>query len=238
MLDVRDGWLLRAAQKSDDTSVCFRRFRGNGRANVICFLPWLTPFRLAAGMGIVPKDFLACYEMPSALVSSEPELCVEALRRVAADAERVALERTDKNQPLIAIGWSLGSAPATYFANKVGATLCSIGSADRGDLMLWESPAAEPIKERAVRKGFALADFTAASHGWHPAENLHNIGTNSAFALGLRDKCVPAQRRHALMSAVTHAVPGAVIHHIDAGHVRTLIKGTAMLARLRAENSR
>ena len=87
MLEGREGWLLRAAQNADDASLDYRKVAGNGRAPVVCFLPWLTPFRLARRMGLVPQDFLVCYEMPSAIVSSEPELCVKALRRVVDDAQ-------------------------------------------------------------------------------------------------------------------------------------------------------
>jgi hypothetical protein len=158
MLKGREGWLLRVAENADDASLDYRKVAGNGRAPVICFLPWLTPFRLARRMGILPKDFFVCFEMPSAIVSSEPELCVKALRRIVEDAENLLARLDHPTTELLVLGLSLGSAPATYFANRVGAQLCSIGSADRGDLLLWESPATRPIKDRAISKGFSLAD--------------------------------------------------------------------------------
>ena len=212
----------------------YRKVAGNGRAPVVCFLPWLTPFRLAQRMGLVPQDFLVCYEMPSAIVSSEPELCVKALRRVVDDAQNLFVRLDSPRTELLVLGLSMGNAPATYFANRVGARLCSIGSADRGDLLLWESPATRPIKDRAVRKGFSLADFVGASRGYHPAENLSALPRGCKFAIGQWDDCVPAPRRRALAAAVRKHARGSTIVTVDGGHAKTLTQGAFILA----ENAR
>jgi hypothetical protein len=234
MLEGRVGWLLRAAQNADDASLEYRKVAGNGRAPVVCFLPWLTPFRLAQRMGLVPRDFLVCYEMPPAIVSSEPELCVKALRRVVDDAENLFVKLDTRRSELLVIGLSLGNAPATYFANGVGARLCSIGSADRGDLLLWESPATRPIKDRAMSKGLDLADFACASRGYHPAENLAGLPHGCKFAMGKWDDCIPAPRRRALAAAVRKHARGSTIVSVDGGHAQTLTQGAFLLA----ENAR
>jgi len=51
------------------------------------------------------------------------------------------------------IGLSVGTFPATYLANRIGARLCAVGAADRADLMLWQSPAARLIKRRCQQHG-------------------------------------------------------------------------------------
>ncbi len=61
--------LLRGAAAVDDGSLAFHRADGNPKSRTICFLPWRMPYRLAVVLGLVPRDYLACYEMPSAIVS-------------------------------------------------------------------------------------------------------------------------------------------------------------------------
>ena len=60
----------------------------------------------ASRFGVVPKDNLACYELPSAIVSSDPELCVRAFHVIIDDA--LSLIREVGSGPKI--WWSLGSA--------------------------------------------------------------------------------------------------------------------------------
>lgn len=181
------------------------------------------PYRLAHGMGLVPRDFLVCYEMPGAIVSSEPELCIKALRLLAEDAEATVRRAEIDPRHLVVVGMSMGTAVATYFANRMGARLWSIASADRGDLMLWESPAARVIKDRASDKGYGLSDFTHASQGYHPIENLSNLAPGSRFVIGLRDEAVPAPRREGLVSGVRRELSHAEIAFHDAGHIQTLV---------------
>jgi pimeloyl-ACP methyl ester carboxylesterase len=216
-------FILRAASLGDDTCTKFRRIAGNGRAPVVCFLPWCMPYRLAQGMGLVPRDFLVCYELPGASVSSEPDLCIDAMRQLADDAE--ATVRSAKIDPrrLVVVGMSMGTAVATYFANRMGATLWSIASADRGDLMLWESPVARVIRDRAADKGYELSDFTRVTCGYHPIDNLGNLAPGSRFVIGLRDEAVPAPRREGLVAAVRREMPHAEISFLDAGHIQTLV---------------
>jgi hypothetical protein len=223
MFEVMGNFLLRAASHGDDTCTKFKRIEGNGRAPVVCFLPWRMPYRLAHGMGLVPRDFLVCYEMPAAIVSSEPDLCIAAMRRLADDAEATVRRAKIDPRELVVVGMSMGTAVATYFANRLGARLWSIASADRGDLMLWESPAARVIRDRAADKGYALSDFTHASRGYHPIENLANLASGSRFVVGLRDEAVPPPRREALVAAVRRDIPGAEISFLDAGHIQTLV---------------
>jgi len=92
--------------------------------------------------GIAPLDFLACYEMPAAIVSSEPDLCLQAMLALVMVAERLLAERSIAGKDALVIGLNVGSYPATYLANRIGVRLCAVASADRADLAIWESPAA------------------------------------------------------------------------------------------------
>ena len=157
---------------ADDRTLAFRRIDGNPASNVIYFLPWFTPFWFARRAGFAPLDFLAAYEMPPAIVSSEPAFCVQAMRGLVQDAERLLQKRKIKPEDAVIVGLSVGTYPATYLANRIGARLCSVASADRADLAIWESPATRVVKRRALKKGFRLAHYSEFLQGSHPAQNL------------------------------------------------------------------
>jgi len=217
--------LFRDQPASDALSTEFRRFDGEPDGTIICCLPWRMPYRLAAAAGLVPsRRLLACYEMPQAIVSSEPELCIRALKAVLDDAKRVFWRsRLDADQ-LLVVGLSIGNAVATLFANALGARLCSIASADRGDLTLWQSPAALSVRKDAEAKGYTLADFTHAMVGLHTVDNLAGLAPGSRFVIGLRDEFVPKERREGLVAAVHRTLPAAEIVYVDAGHIGTMME--------------
>lgn len=206
----------------DDTCTAFARIDGDPASSLICFLPWRMPYRLAHVARIVPRNFLACYEMPRAIVSSEPDLCVRALDALVEDAMRVFdRARLDPAQ-LLVVGLSIGTAVATVLANRIGARLCSIASADRGDLTLWESPASTQVRKLAEAKGYRLSDFTRALTGLHTVENLANLAPGSRFVFGLKDELIPEPRRQGLISAVHDVLPAAEVSYVDAGHFGTM----------------
>ena len=98
MFDLLDLLLLRRGTPSDDRTLRFRRIDGSPTAKVIYFLPWHTRFVFARQAGFTPLDFLACYEMPLAIVSSVPELCVQAMQGLVADAESLLQDRAIRGQ--------------------------------------------------------------------------------------------------------------------------------------------
>lgn len=206
----------------DDTCTAFARIDGDPDSSLMCFLPWRMPYRLAQVSRIVPREFLACYEMPRAIVSSEPELCVRAVDAVVEDAMRVFDRRRIEPARILVVGLSIGTAVATVLANRIGARLCSIASADRGDLTLWESPASAQVKKLAEAKGYRLSDFTRALAGLHTVENLANLAPGSRFVFGLKDELIPEPRRQGLISAVHRVLPTAEVSYIDAGHFGTM----------------
>jgi hypothetical protein len=127
MLDLVDLLLLRRGIPADDRELTFRRIDGNASSKVLYFLPWHTPFGIARQIGIMPLDFLACYEMPAAIVSSEPDLCLRAMVALVTDAQRLLTERGGiAGKDVLVVGLSVGSYPATYLANRIGARLCSV----------------------------------------------------------------------------------------------------------------
>ena len=221
MFDLVDLFLLRRGIPADDRTLAFRRIDGDQASNVIYFLPWHTPFAFARHAGFVPLNFLACYEMPNAIVSSEPELCAQAMLGLVEDAERLLVDRGVAEDALI-VGLSVGSYPATYLANRIGARLCSVASADRGDLAIWESPATHIIKRRAVDKGYQLSHYSHALFGTHPAQNLARIAADSLFVMGDRDPYVPQGCKAGLLRAIETDAPGAQVIRLNAGHFKTL----------------
>lgn len=222
MLDIDDHLLMRCTSAPSNDSLDFRRRLGGYDERLVVFLPWRITLAFAERAGIVPKRFFALYELPNALVSPDPQLCATAMRRLVDDAAELIGKSGGRAAHFAFVGLSLGSAPATYLANRFGCRLISVASADRGDLMLWESPAVAPVKARALERGYRLADFTAALQGMHCADNLHNIGPLSTFVVAGRDLYVPRQRRRALIDAVRRDVPEARIVFEPAGHARTI----------------
>lgn len=222
MLDSLGLKILRPQSVGDDTSTAFLRIDGDPGSDVICCLPWRMPYKLARASRIVPQRFLACYEMPRAIVSSEPELCVRAVETVVDDAMRVVDRSRRAPESFLVVGLSIGNAVATLFANRIRARLCSIASADRGDLTLWESPASLQVKQLAEAKGYRLGDFTRALQGLHTIENLANLAPGSRFVLGVKDELIPPARREGLIAAVRRYLPAAEISYVDAGHFGTM----------------
>jgi len=209
-------------RSAGDESTAFLRIEGDPGSATIVFLPWCMPYRLAMARRIVPENYLACYEMPRAIVSSEPEMCIRALHAVVDDATR-SFERSHLTaDQLQVVGLSIGNAAATMFANRIGARLCSVASADRGDLTLWESPASRHVKAHAEEKGYRVGDFTRALEGHHTIDHLDNLAPGSRFVIGLQDELLPEARREGLVAAVTKRVPDAEIIRIDSTHFGTM----------------
>ena len=223
MFDFLDLLLLRRGIPSDDRTLTFRRIDGSEQSRVIYFLPWHTPYTIARQAGFTPLDFLAAYEMPRAIVSSDPELSVKAMLGLVEDAAKVLRDHGVAPAEATIVGLSVGNFPATYLANRIGARLCGVAGADRADLMFWQSPAARIVKRRAVQKGFGLADYAKATRGYHPAHNLSGIHRQSQFVVGTRDPFIPPKRKAGLLHAIDTHAPAARVVSLDAGHFRTLM---------------
>lgn len=231
-----DDVLLNFSKDGDDCDLSFVRHSGDTTSNVVCFLPWKMPLSLAQRFELVPSRYLACYELPNAIVSSEPELCGVAMRTLIDDAENL-LAGTGLDSNAVIVGLSMGSAPATAVANALGAELYSVASADCGEHVMWESPACVEIRARAERKGYTLDDFASVLKGLNPVDNLRHISPKSAFVIGCRDQYVPESRRRALEAALDDVVPHCKRHMIDKGHVLTMVDAMRTFEALRQTSS-
>jgi pimeloyl-ACP methyl ester carboxylesterase len=222
MLDLLDLLLLKRGLPADDQTLSFRRIDGDASAKVIYFLPWHTPFSICRQAGFTPLNYLACYEMPCAIISSNPSLGVEAMRLLVADAEALLADHGISASEALIVGLSVGTYPAIYLANRIGARVCAVAAADRGDLMLWQSPATRIIKRRAIQRGVRLWQFSKAMLGYHPTQNLAGLARGSVFVVGERDPFIPARRRAGLLEAIERFAPAVHIASIAGGHVKTL----------------
>ena len=223
MLDLVDLLLLRRGIVQDDCSLAFRRIDGNLKSKVIYFLPLQTSFSVARQAGFLPLDFLAAYEMPNAIASSEPDLCLQAMLALTQDAQQVLSDNEVAPRDAIIVGLSAGSYPATYLANQIGARLCSVASADRVDLLIWESPAARIVRRRASQKGYAVSHYTNTLNGSHPAQNLRGLAPHSLFVVGRRDPFIPTGRMNGLLAAVEAHAPRCHVVKLAAGHIKTMM---------------
>ena len=223
MLDFVDLLLLRRGIARDDCSLAFRRIDGNLKSKVVYFLPLQTSFSVARQAGFLPLDFLAAYEMPNAIASSEPELCLRAMPALTNDAEQLLSDHQVAARDAVIVGLSAGSYPATYLANRIGARLCSVASADRVDLLIWESPAARSVRRRASQKGYAVSHYTTTLDGSHPAQNLRGLAPHSLFVVGRTDPFIPTGRMNGLLVAVEAHAPRCHVVKLTAGHVKTLM---------------
>ncbi len=231
MFMLLDRYLLGRAPPPDDLTVSSRRIDGDGMCTTIYFLPWNTPFWLARRLGLINRSFLACYELAPAMLSSEPVLGAAALLQVTDDAEHFIRERGLFPSAVKLVGYSLGSYPATLLANRLKARLYAVAPADRGDLMVWQSPATRGVRERAKAKGFGPADYARAMRGLNPVDNLNGLGVGSTFIVGHADPFVPETRVRRLVSAVRNSVSDARVIELQGGHVSTLLRGAGLVRR-------
>src|ERR1700730_10961907 len=112
MYDLLDLLLLKRGTPIDDRTLTFHRIDGPPTAQVIYFLPWHTPFKFARQAGLLPLAFLACYEMPPAIVSSQPDLSASAMHGLVADAEQRLREAGVRAEHALIVGLSVGSYPS------------------------------------------------------------------------------------------------------------------------------
>ncbi len=218
-----DDVLLKFGRDGDDVDLAFERHDGDQTSHVICFLPWRTPFALAQRFRLVPSQYLACYVLPNAIVSSEPHLCAAAIRLLVDDALAL-IGDTGLGSRAVVAGLSTGTAPATRVANLVGCELYSVASGDRGELTIWESPACAKIRAKAEAKGYHLEDFTAALSGLNPIDNLSGISPASRFVISGSDQFVPDARRQRFRQALRRDVPDCEVWEIERGHMLTMVE--------------
>src|SRR3954465_4590849 len=162
----------------DDTR--YQRVDGGAPRGPIYFLPWNMDFKSACRLGlVVGSNWQACYRLPDTMVDPEPARCSSCIEAIVQDVQRLA-ERNGR--PSLLIGFSLGSVPATLMAGRFGSTVWSFASADRGELMIWSSPAARAIRREAERRGFGRDDFAAALGRYNPINWIDQDAAPSTLA--------------------------------------------------------
>lgn len=214
-----------------DQSPAFKRIDGRISSNRVVFLPWGMSLSMATRLGIVParSSFLACYEMPEGIISSDPQLCVRSVLSIAEDFSELVREQGKAASDLTLLGLSIGNFPATYIANKHRAKLISIAGGDAGDAIIWESAAAAGIKAKAMAKGFGRGDFAEALRDFNPISNLSNLAEGSVFVLPLGDALIPEARRTTLLCAAEYH--GYSVETPNCGHVSGLVMASQYLER-------
>jgi hypothetical protein len=149
---VSDGDLRE--RSAGDESTAFQRIEGDPGSSTIVFLPWCMPYRLAMARRIVPENYLACYEMPRAIVSSEPEMCIRALHAVVDDATR-SFDRSHLTpDQLQVVGLSIGR-------RKI--VLSCFGRSGRSDSV--GEPGLTPRQGPRGREGIPGLGFYARARG-------------------------------------------------------------------------
>lgn len=211
---------MRHGDRFDDESVAVRRKDGNGRKNIIIFLPWNLPIRIAERLNLIPPDHMAAYQMPNGIISSIPEKCVESIQHIEADFTQLLSTKSGDDCTLV--GLSIGNFPATYLANKYGLRLLSVASGARGDWLIFNSRAATHIRDRALKRGHSIDSFAPVLKGWNPIENLSQLGPRSKFVLGMFDSFVPRESQRALIEQLRSDSPQTDVWQLPLGHRATI----------------
>lgn len=222
--DILDHILLGKMADIDELDLSFRRQSSDLGSRIIYFLPWRTSFEMAARLRLMPDRYMICYELPHAIVSSEPTRCAQAMRNLVEDVLGIIIRRGIDARDLTFVGASMGSAPATQLASLCQARVCSIVSADCGSLMLWQSPAAALVRSRAIAKGYSKENFALATVGMHPVDNLGGLSGDSIFVVSENDLFVPPARRDALLAVLAAKRSDIRICRSGVGHVRTIMQ--------------
>jgi pimeloyl-ACP methyl ester carboxylesterase len=228
MFDLLDRYLLSRTPPRDERTITSRRIDGDplDGCDLLIFLPWNTPFWLAQRLGFVGRRFTACYELAPSMASSRPESAVMALQWIVEDAEALLAPR---RRPVIVAGYSLGTYPAIYLANRLRTRVYAVAPADRGDLMIWQSPAAADIRRRARTLGLTFDDFARVISGYNPVDNLEGLAKGSAFVIGDADPFIPQERSQALIRKARRRNRDIRIIRAQRGHLRTLIHGSRLI---------
>jgi hypothetical protein len=162
----------------------FRRIVAHDPNGAIYFLPWRTSFKTALDYGLVGlRQWRLCYELPAAVVTADPDVCARANRAVIEDAA----DQIERRRPPVLVGLSMGTVPATLLAGRYRAPLWSFASADRGDLMIWQSPrrdrcAARP-KRPASRSVISPALCVASTRSNGSIGSIRPAGSRSAASI-------------------------------------------------------
>ena len=164
----------------------------------------------------MPLDYLACYEMPQAIVSSEPRSLrprrCSALGHGRRTGSPTAWRRGSRRavvgligvirRPILPIASAPGSAPSprpiarTWRYGKV--------------------PHA-PYQTAGSAQGLPSCRLLRALAGTHPAQNLAGIAPNSVFIIGRRDPFVPASVLEGLLQAIATQCPARPGRHPGRG---------------------
>ncbi len=198
----------------------YERVDGGTPRGAIYFLPWNMDLRTARWLGLVRgSDWQACYRLPDAMVSPDPQHCSSCIEDIAQDVLRLAARN---GPPPRLIGFSLGSIPATLMAGRFGSTVWSFASADRGELMIWSSPAARAIRREAERRGFGPADFAAELGRDNPISWIDHVALDSRIVVGRFDRYVPRARGQALLQRARRRIALSHLLELPLGHVAVL----------------
>ncbi|CAL78080.1 hypothetical protein BRADO4332 [Bradyrhizobium sp. ORS 278] len=214
-----------------------RRLDGRDPRGAVYFLPWGMGFAAARWLGLVHgHDWQACYRLPDAMVGPDPDTCADCIAAIERDVTTLAARN---GPPSRLIGFSLGSVPATLMAGRLGRPVWSFASADRGELMIWSSPAARAIRREAERRGFERDDFAAALSRYNPIHWVDRVALDSRFVVGRFDRLVPRARGQALLARARGRIAGDHLVELPLGHVAVLAASGFLQRRwLRAERMR
>ncbi|MDE5459927.1 MULTISPECIES: hypothetical protein [unclassified Bradyrhizobium] len=198
----------------------FAILEGSARTGPIYFLPWRTGFGLAQKVGLIPNSaFAACYRLPDDVVCPNPLICAARI----GDMVDIAVRRARLHDlPRAVVGYSMGTVPATLVAAALGVPLWSFASADRGDLMIWSSPAARTVQRDAVRMGFSRNDFSIALRNLNPIDSIHSVHRDSRIVVGRFDRLVPRARSQALAERARRYLPTKNVVELPLGHLGVL----------------
>jgi len=212
----------------------FQRSDGRDPRGAIYFLPWYMDFKTARWLGLVRgADWQACYQLPNAMVSPDPQHCASCIEAMEQDVLRLT---TRNGPPSRLVGFSLGSVPATLMAGRLGRPLWSFASADRGELMIWSSPAARATRREAERRGFRRDDFAAALGHYNPINWIERVAPDSRIVVGRFDRYVPRARGQALLDRARRRIISSHLVQLPLGHVAVLaVSGWLQQRWLRAE---
>ncbi|WP_257165183.1 alpha/beta fold hydrolase [Bradyrhizobium sp. SRS-191] len=193
-------------------------------------------FATARWLGLVGgRDWQACYRLSDAMVSPDPEVCAGCIAAIERDVFGLAARN---GPPSRLVGFSLGSVPATLMAGRLGRPVWSFASADRGELMIWSSPAARGIRREAERRGYRRDDFAAALHRYNPIHWIDRVAPDSRLVVGRFDRMVPRARGQALLDRARRRIAGNHLVELPLGHVAVLAASGFLQRRwLRADSS-
>lgn len=190
----------------------------------VIFLPWNMSFEDAYKSKMVPEVGRGIiYDGPRSLVGLEPKQSIKALKNLKKDFLSKLKKLNKDNKPIIIIGYSIGTLPASYFTSFIKCKkLFLIAPGAKLGENIWAALLTQKIKKISIDKGFKTPEeYDKVMKGYNPIDNVKYFPKDTHIIYGTTDKISPPKNAEKIIKSEFNFKK---LHLC--GHVSTIIYGS------------